>query len=230
MIYIIMCGGTYTKFKIPRQLLMINGEPIVERTIRLLRQNGAKDIFVSANDLKHFSHLSVPMIYNGADEDFICNGYNDNTGMWVDAFVPYPGDVTYIMGDVVFSDKAIETIVMIHSCKVHGITFFASCPPFNSDIYPKPYGEPFAFKVENYHHFRKSIEKVKEYHKAGYFTRHPIAWELWNVCDEVPLNHINDIRYGSYVAINDYTCDVDDTSDIDEIKKAMEAYYERKDV
>ena len=44
MKYIIMCGGIYKKWETPRQMLPINGEPIVARTIRLLRENGIKDI------------------------------------------------------------------------------------------------------------------------------------------------------------------------------------------
>ena len=32
-----MCGGEYKDFKIPKQLLKINGERIVDRTIKLLK-------------------------------------------------------------------------------------------------------------------------------------------------------------------------------------------------
>ena len=46
--FIIMCGGTYPHFKEPRQLIRIHGEPIVARTIRLLREAGITDISISA--------------------------------------------------------------------------------------------------------------------------------------------------------------------------------------
>ena len=41
-----MAGGTYEKFKDmpPKHLTEINGEKIIERTIRLLKENGIKDI------------------------------------------------------------------------------------------------------------------------------------------------------------------------------------------
>ena len=39
MKYIIMCGGHYKKWETPRQLIMVNGEHLVGRTIRLLRLN-----------------------------------------------------------------------------------------------------------------------------------------------------------------------------------------------
>ena len=50
MKYIIMCGGTYKRWETPRQLTEIRGEPIVARTIRLLRENGVSDIAISSNN------------------------------------------------------------------------------------------------------------------------------------------------------------------------------------
>ena len=46
-----MCGGKYGPFaNNPRQLIKVNGEPVVARTIRLLREAGIKDIAISSND------------------------------------------------------------------------------------------------------------------------------------------------------------------------------------
>ena len=47
MKYIITCGGVYRKWQTPRQLLPFRGEPIVARTIRLLREYGVEDIVVA---------------------------------------------------------------------------------------------------------------------------------------------------------------------------------------
>ena len=38
-----MCGGTYSAWDIPRQLTHIIGEPIVARTIRLLKEAGVTE-------------------------------------------------------------------------------------------------------------------------------------------------------------------------------------------
>ena len=43
-----MCGGTYNGWDMPKHLSEVNGEPIVARTIRLLRENGVKDIAISS--------------------------------------------------------------------------------------------------------------------------------------------------------------------------------------
>ena len=45
MKYIILSDGSPGGFKTPRQLSEINGEPIIKRTIRLLKENG----IISAN-------------------------------------------------------------------------------------------------------------------------------------------------------------------------------------
>ena len=49
MKYIIMCGGIYAKWDRPKHLTELKGEPLVARTIRLLRENGITDIAISSN-------------------------------------------------------------------------------------------------------------------------------------------------------------------------------------
>lgn len=43
-------------------------------------------------------------------------------------------------------------------------------------------------------------------------------WELWSV---ITGHDLNSIDYGSYVAINDYTCDIDYPEDVEKIEKMM---------
>ena len=50
------------------------------------------------------------------------------------------------------------------------------------------------------------------------FKRNPIAWELWQVIKNTPLNQID---YTNYVAINDYTCDIDSEEDIEKFKNIV---------
>ena len=63
MRYIIMCGGIYNNWETPRQLLKIRGEPIVARTIRLLRECGVNDIAISSN-YNTFKQFHVPLMYH----------------------------------------------------------------------------------------------------------------------------------------------------------------------
>lgn len=204
MRYIIMCGGTYQQWEIPRQLSRVNGEMIVARTIRLLRENGVEDIAISSN-APIFKKLGVPVLEH--DNSFVVHAPWKSTGYWCDAFYPTDEPTCYIFGDVIFSPEAIKTIV---ETDTDDIQFFASAPPFAPD-YPKPWAEPFALKVANTEHLKHAISLTKQYADQGLFKRTPIMWELWQVIQAAPLNHID---FGSYVVINDYTCDIDNPEDL----------------
>ena len=108
MKYIILCGGVYDKWKEPKHLTKINGETIVERTIRLLRENGALDIAISSNDPR-FEQFGVPVLRH--DNPYHLPKDSDAKTPWLDAFYPMETPVCYIFGDVVFSPEAIKTIV-----------------------------------------------------------------------------------------------------------------------
>ena len=196
MKYIIMCGGKYDKWKEPKHLTKINGEPIVARTIRLLKENGVDDIAISSND-DRFAALGVPLLKHR-------NPYHlpkdtDAKTPWLDAFYPTPLPVCYIFGDVVFSPEAIKTII---KTPTDSIQFFASAKPF-PPIYPKHWAEPFAYKVKDTRRFFKAIEVTKQYDEQGLFKRQPVSWELWQVIKGTPLNKVD---YTNYHVINDYTC------------------------
>ena len=195
MIYIIMCGSNHEKINgIPRQLVEIKGERILDRTIRLLRENGVKDIGITCTD----------NAFHDVDAEII---HYDSSGPWINAFVKTYEPTTYILGDVYFSPEAIRKIV---ETDTNDIEFFASAPPFATG-YSKPWAEPFAFKVVNHKHFHDSIAKVKELSRQGAWHRDPISWELWQVIKGTPINQI---CYTNYTVINDYTCDIDEPSDI----------------
>ena len=210
MKYIIMCGGTYRAWDIPRQLTLIRGEPVVARTIRLLKEAGVDDINISTHD-RRFEAFGVPILRHRNNFE----GYVDQGGgSWVEAFYSTDEPACYLMGDVVFSPDAIRRIVETHT---DGIQFFASCPPFAPN-YIKLYAEPFAFKVADQKRFREAIEFVLDNLDNGLFRRRPIAWELWQVINNENVNRIN---FENYVAINDYTCDIDTKEDAQMIERVM---------
>lgn len=211
MKYVIMCGGTYQKWERPRQLIEINGEPIVARTIRLLRECGVKDIAISSNNAI-FEAFGVPVLRH--INSYNARGYDDFTGFWCEAFYPTDEPMTYIFGDVVFTPEAIRTIV---DTPTDDIMFFASAPPFAPE-YCKRYAEPFALKVVDQDHLHRAIEECKQYHREGRFNRKPIMWELWQVIKGGPLNYID---YTSYVAINDATCDIDNPEEYERLRERI---------
>ena len=211
MKYIIMCGGTYGDS--PKQLIEVLGERIIDRTIRLLRANGipAKDIWISSND-ERFDGLEAKRVVH--QNDYVYG--HEERHCWLQAFYPMKEPVTYVFGDVYFSEKAIETIV---ETKTDSIMFFASAPPF-PPVYMKRWAEPMAFKVMDPELFFKKIEECHRYDLEGRFHREAVSWELWQVIKGTPLNRI----MFNYTAIRDYSCDVDDKKEarvLEEILRRM---------
>lgn len=207
MKYIIMCGTDYSGLDTPKQMFVINHECLVERTIRLLRENGVTDISISTEDVR-FDRFGVPLII---PKDLVRK-------CWIDGAFPTVDDepVCYVLGDVFFSPAAIKTIV---ETETDDVMFFASRPPFHHK-YPKKYAEPFAFKVTNIEHFREAVEKTRTLWEEGVLRR-CISWELWQVVKGTRLNRID---YTNYVAINDYTCDVDTKAQAEELDTQVRMY------
>lgn len=204
MKYIIMCGGSQKGFDTPRHLTKIAGEPLLDRTIRLLQTNGVKGIAVSSDNEQILEYArKIPGI------EIIARAKSE--GSWISTAFPIFGEpVCYLFGDVVFSPKAINTIVKTQTL---GIEFFASAPPFDKNIYPKRWAEPFAFKVVDNARFLIARQDVINLWTCyDVFKREPIAWELWQVIKKTPINIID---YTNYTVINDYTCDIDDPMDVE---------------
>ena len=210
MKYIIMCGGSYRTWEQPRQLVKIQGETLVERTIRLLRENGVEDIAISSNH-PAFESFGVPVLHH--ENGYTWREWNDCDGSWCDAFYPTKEPACYLFGDVFFSPEAIRKIV---ETDTNDIELFGSQKPF-AEEYWKPWIEPFALKVQDQKHLRRAIKRTKELEKEGAFWRDPIMWELWQVIKGTRLN--KELR--NYTAVNDYTCDIDDPKDVETIEKIM---------
>lgn len=213
MKYIIMAGGKYEQWTTPKQLLKVNEEVIIERTIRLLKENGVQDISIST-DNSAFNYLEIPILNHNNSYKVIDGKLY---GHWVDAFYPTDEPTCYIFGDVYFSDEAIRTIV---ETKTDDIELFGSMPPFAYN-YPKTWVEPFALKVVNTYHLKESIQKTKELDAQSKFWRKPIMWELWTVIKDVPLQTKPNEYIYNYTAINDYTTDVDNKEDITRIENYL---------
>ena len=203
--YIILSDGTPEGFNIPRQLIKINGEPLIKRTIRLLKENGIKDIIITSHDSR-FDDLGVTRyepLYNDWD-------YINHTGYWLSAFpVELLNEpVTFLFGDVYYSENAIKTIVQ---SKTDSILFL--CSYKNSDKrYIKHHDEPFAFKVVDYVMFKEHIERVKTLKDEGKCCREPITWELYRSINNQDINTHEMTK--NFIAINDESCDIDTINDI----------------
>ena len=211
MIYVIMCGGYYEMFKTPKQFTEVNGERLVDRTIRLLRENGVTDIYVSATD-ERFDSCGVPrLVHNNSfrvENGIVC-------GYWLDAFYldfPVGTKVTYLFGDVCFTEQAIRKIV---NYKTDKNVLFGSGIARNKQH--KNWGEPFAYLVSDYATFVDGVKTVKQMWDNGEVYRNPLVWELYRYLNGLDIN-VQRVLDTTFVAIDDGTIDIDGPEQITRLK------------
>ena len=212
MKYVIMCGGFYENFKTPKQLSVIKGERLVDRTIRLLKNNGIEEIYISSNN-PMFDSCNVPRLEHENTyrfEDGVLKGY------WLDAFYPnFKEDdkICYLFGDVYYTDKAIEQIV---NYKTDKNVLFGTELAKNEQH--KNWGEPFAYIVNDYKEFINGIKEVKKMQDDGKTKRMPIVWELYRYLNNLDVN-IQQVLDETYVCIDDGTIDIDDPEQIEKMNR-----------
>lgn len=214
MKYVIMCGGYYEHFMVPKQLSVINGERLVDRTIRLLRENGVTDIYISSNN-SQFDNCGVPRLEHKNSyryENGKLNGY------WLDAFYPnfdLSEKVCYLFGDVYYTDNAIKTIV---EYKATVNTLFGSALAKNKEH--KNIGEPFAYKVVDYKEFLDGIKAVKKLQDEGKTARVPIVWELYRYLNNLDIN-VQRVLDDTFIVIDDVTNDVDSPQKLEAMRAKL---------
>lgn len=194
-----MCGGVYDNFTLPKQLSVINGERLVERTIRLLKERGVTDISISSND-DRFSQYAKLLKHENSFKTI--NG--EVIGYWVDAYYPTDEPCIYLHGDVYYSESAIDKILNLNP-SVN--TFIGNEVARNKEH--KNWGEPFGWIIVDQKSFRKGIEEVKRLQDEGKLERgYALSWELYRVLNNLNPNYqyIND---DTYLSIDDETIDID---------------------
>lgn len=201
MVYVIMCGGKYPHFERHKALTMINGEPLIARTIRMLKELTDDQIFITADD-EAFSEYGVVLPHKNSYRHDGTQG----SGYWLDAFYPHFLDgmeVTFLMGDVCFTEEALKTIV---EYKAEKNTLFGTSIANNSLHFD--WGEAFAYKVVDYKEFMDGVEAVKKLQDEGKTNRIALVWELYRYLNGFDVN-IQRINPETYVGIDDGTMDVD---------------------
>lgn len=208
---IIMCGGVYDNFKTPKPLSIINGETLLERTIRLLKENGIKDILISSND-KQFEAYA-PVVYHENSYKVINNTIY---GYWVDAYLDLDEPCVYLHGDVYYSEAAIRKIVDYNACYN---TFIGNEVARNKEH--KNWGEPFGWIVVDQKKFKEGIAKTKKLQDEGKLERgYAISWELYRVLNNLDPNK-QYIYDNTYLSIDDETIDIDAPWQIEKLNERL---------
>jgi len=204
---------------IPKHLAEVEGEPVLYRTVRLLKQNGVSEIIiVGPMDLRYKLddvNLFVPVKHpEYADADkFLSSEILWNTN----------GRTITLFGDVFFSEEAITKII---SCNRETWTVFGR--QFGSFFTGTKYGEIFAHSF-----FPKDIAKHKECLEIlvnavkSKDAKKGSGWEHYKVMQGVRGRDIRRSKImidDNFIEINDWTEDFDFPEDYDRfIKRWAEA-------
>lgn len=202
--YVIMAGGYYSHFDRPKALMVVGGETIVGRTVRLLKSAGINpgDILITGTD-ERLRDYGVEVLVHDNSYRWVDGKM---LGYWLDAFYPFFDDdiqLTFLYGDVVYSPEAIDKIV---TCKRSGNILFGTSAAKNT--LHKNWGEPFAFQVDDYRTFMDGVDAVKKLHDEGKLKRHPITWELYRYLNGLDVN-VQAVKSATYICIDDGTIDID---------------------
>jgi choline kinase len=205
-----MCGGVYDNFKQHKALTKINGERLVDRTIRLLKENNVEDIYVSTTDpnfidYKVLKHENTYKYENG-----------EIKGYWVDAYYPTDKPCIYLHGDVYYSEDAIKKILS-YNPKVNTMIGNQWALNENHD----KVGEPFGWIIVDQKKFRDAINKCKQLQDEGKIDRgYAISWELYQVLNGHDVNDFI-ITEDTYLSINDETIDIDYPEQIESLNNKL---------
>lgn len=166
MKYIIMADGQGKRWNnymgVPKHLIELNGERLIDRTVRLLKENDIQNIIVMASDERYKiegTKLIPQSIREYEIDRFDLQFLN--------------GEVCYLYGDVYYTEEAIQKIV---ETPTDDILVFGRNKP--SEINKKEYGELFAFKVKNVDKFKQCVSYIRNEVIAG--RNRDLGWELYS--------------------------------------------------
>ena len=170
MKYIIMCAGKGKRWKnylgIPKHFVKINGETLIGRTTRILKENNI-DYIITSSDKRYKKYgETIPQSSNDCEIDRFENTKDK--------------EICYLYGDVYYTDEALKTII---NTPTNEILFFGSDE------------EIFAIKIIDKPLFMKHKNRVKRLYLKNKIGR-CIGWEVYRSLNNIPFDeHIISERY-----------------------------------
>ena len=189
---------------------LINGETLLDRTIRLLKENGIEEVYISATD-PIFNKYPNVLHHNNTYK------YKDGKqhGYWVDGYYPTNEPTIYLHGDVYYTSSTIRKILNLNP-SVN--TFIGN--QFALNEAKAKVGEPFGWIIVDTDKFHKAIEEIKRLQDEGKCERMPVSWELYEVLNGYDVNDFI-IDKETYLPIYDETIDIDAPWQVEELNKKV---------
>lgn len=178
MKYLILCGYLDSDKKSSNlKIHTVNEEPLVNRTIKLLKNSNVTEIFiVSDKDSYRSTNRDVKLI----KLDY------GNSNFVIDEFFNINEPVCYLFGDVYYSQSAIKQIVNTETTDVDLFVANDNC---------------VCFKMIDYDRFFRSIKEVRRRFNGGYIKTASL-WSIWEDLQDVPQRKK---QFDNFVELNDYT-------------------------
>ena len=189
MKYIIMADGKGTRWRnyndIPKHFIEINGETLLERTVRLLRQGDPDcEVIITSHDPRY--EVEGARRYEP-----------ENNYLEIDRFTEelIEDNVCFLYGDTYYSDEAAETII---GAAAEDILFFGNQRSI------------VAIKVADGELFRSHVHRVRELFLEGKIEK-CIGWQVYQSFLGLPFGEKK--IDSKYVLIKDGTEDFNSPED-----------------
>ncbi len=191
MKYIIMADGKGTRWNnhdnIPKHFVMIDGETILSRTVRLLHKfDPEAQVIITSHDPRY-------------DIEGATRYEPKNNVLEIDRFTAelIEDNVCFLYGDTYYTEDAMEQIVTFRNGE---ITFFGNRKSI------------VAIKVENAQTFVHHIRRVRELFLKGEISK-CIGWQVYQSYFSLPLGEEKQLTK-DFVFIDGNTKDVNSPSDL----------------
>ena len=220
---IILCAGEATRWgnylNTPKHLITIEGERLLDRTVRLLREQGVSDIHIvlKTPDSRYEVFGAQPYIATlNYEENADADKFLSSKSLWKEE-----GRTIVFYGDCYFTSAAISTI--LNNQREEWLLF---CRPGRSKITGSQWGECFAqsFYPQHIKQHEESLHRVANLYKNGVIHRCG-GWEHYRAMIDLPDDQIaSSIMKDRYVEINDWTDDFDYPNDYDSWIKRRQVF------
>ena len=219
---IIICAGEAKRWAnhlgVPKHLVPVDGEPILNRTVKLLEQNGVADIHIVSKDDPRYdvdgAEQYIPELNYAEHAD--ADKFLSSKALW-----NREGRTVVFYGDVYFTQAAIT--VICHYAKTEWTLF---CRPNKSSYTGSPWGECFAqsFYPHDIPKHETALHRIARLYKRGVINRCG-GWEHYRAMIGLPDNKIRSkIFKRNFVEIDDFTDDFDYPEDYERFLARKAAY------
>lgn len=206
---IIIAAGEATRWNnylgVAKHFIEIDGEKLIHRTVRLLKENGVDDIHIVANTNDYSingANLYKPKHTKRNDG---VDKFLNSQDLWLDN-----GRTIVLYGDVYFTDEAMKTI-----CEYNHRDWTLFARPYGSNVTGTPWGECFAqtFYEDHIPEHLRNLEKAVNLYQQKKIMK-PSGWQHYRFMIGVPDHLVDRHWYGDrMIRIDDETDDFDTKED-----------------